>query len=109
MIEMVILRGWRLTTGACAFEIALGHSGEYPRVAFRITGALPALSDEAATLRDVLEELGEELFNIAPHADGRDLSRPPALLQGFSDSSPTLPFEGEMDGGGWGGPVGDGQ
>jgi hypothetical protein len=90
-------------------EFALGHSGELPRVIFRSSVVLPALYDESSSLRDLVEELAEDLFNVAAYAEGRRLA--PALSSSGEEpqSSPQLLLTDEIDGGGWGGPAGDGQ
>lgn len=109
MIDQVIVRVFKTQWGYSTFELALGHSGEYPRVTFRGSGPFPVFFDEAATPQDVLEALGEELFNWAPYAESTAVAVPPGATQGFLESSPTLPFTGTLDGGGRGGPAGDGQ
>jgi hypothetical protein len=109
MYNMIIVRCFQTSDRVTRTEVALGRMGQYPRVTFRATGFIPAMLDDASTLGDLLEAVAEEMFNLAPHAQDPEESRGLGVLPGFSESSEQLTITGTLDGGGWGGPVRDGQ
>lgn len=109
MLNLLILRVFHNGKLGNQLEVALGHSGEYPRVTFRATVVLPAFLDDSASLRDLLEELGEELFNVGAYADTLRDQESAGALGEDPQSSAQLILDATLDGGGWGGPAGDGQ
>jgi hypothetical protein len=73
---------------------------------FRAGIVLPSLYHSAAGLRDLLEELGEELFNVAAYADRAALTDGPGASGEDPESSVQLQFPATLDGGGRGGSAG---
>jgi hypothetical protein len=109
MIHVAIIRVHSTDKLGSQLEVALGHSGEYPRVMFRSSVFIPALKDDGATVRDFLEELGEELFNVGAYAESLASQRDPGASGEEPESSVQLLLDATLDGGGWGGAAGDGQ
>lgn len=90
-------------------EVALGRKSEYPRVAFRGYFDCRILGDDRASVRDVVESIAEELFNVAGYANGPVQTGPVAFLGGSSEGTAQLELGATLDGGGRGGAAGIGQ
>lgn len=109
MRHMIVIRVFELSDGSSTMEFALGRMGEYPRVIFRGTGGPYPPMSSRTEVRDLMESVAEELFNFAAYADRQLDELPDASSLGSSESSWQLVIPGTLDGGGRGGPAGDGQ